>query len=86
MGGGFIGPRIPDLGISYRRVVSFTSRPLSHGEWATGTHSMGDRVGPKIGLDDVDRREILPLLDSNSDPWIVQPVGSRYTGRTIPTP
>jgi hypothetical protein len=31
------------------------------GERAIGTHWIGDWVGPKVGLEDVDRRKTLPL-------------------------
>jgi hypothetical protein len=38
------------------------------GERAPRTHSKGGCVGPRAGLDDVEKRNILPLPDSNSDP------------------
>jgi hypothetical protein len=34
-------------------------------------------MGPRIGLDYVEKREILSLPDSNSDPSVLQPVPSR---------
>jgi hypothetical protein len=35
---------------------------------------MGGYVGPRTGLDDVERRKILTLLDLKSNPSAVQPV------------
>jgi hypothetical protein len=43
-------------------MVSFTLRPL----YPPGS----------AGMDDVERRKFLPYWDSNSDPSIVEPVGS----------
>jgi hypothetical protein len=40
-------------------------------------------VGPRTGLDDVEKRK---FWDSNSDPSAVQPVASLYTHCTVPTP
>jgi hypothetical protein len=36
------------------------SRRFTSGKRATGTHWIGDWVGPKNGLDNVERRKILP--------------------------
>jgi hypothetical protein len=41
-------------------VVSFAPRPLYPGERALGTHWIGGWMGPGSGLDDVERRKILP--------------------------
>jgi hypothetical protein len=41
-------------------------------------------VDPRAGLDDMEKRKFLPYRDSNSDPSIVQPVGSRYNDYAIP--
>jgi hypothetical protein len=49
------------LGTSWRRVVSFTPGRFSPGESAPGIHWIGDWVGPRTGLEDVERRKILPL-------------------------
>jgi hypothetical protein len=76
---GGVDPRFLDLGISWRWVVSFTLRPLYPWERATGTHWIGGWMGPRAGLDDVDR-------DSNPDPSIVWPIASRYTDYAIPAP
>jgi hypothetical protein len=40
--------------------------------------------GPKVGLDDVEKRQFLPYRDSNSDPSFIQPLASRYTDYAIP--
>jgi hypothetical protein len=36
-------------------------------------------VDLRPGLDDVEKRTFSNLLDSNSDPSVVQPITSRYT-------
>jgi hypothetical protein len=38
---------------------------------------------PEPGLDDVERRKILPYQDSNTDPLTVQPVANPYADYTI---
>jgi hypothetical protein len=43
-------------------------------------------VDPRTGLDDIERRKILPPSDSISDPSAVHPVASRYTDCAIPAP
>jgi hypothetical protein len=61
-------------GVSVYIHVFLTSAPVA-GEWSTshhgpftpeevasGTHWIGGWVGPKTGLDDMERRKILPLL------------------------
>jgi hypothetical protein len=43
-------------------VVSFTPRPLyPHRKKPPGTHCIGDWVGPRAGLDDVEKRKFLIL-------------------------
>jgi hypothetical protein len=49
---------IPDLGTRWRRVVSFTPRPLYPGEIALCTHWIGGWVGLGAGLDAVEKRKI----------------------------
>jgi hypothetical protein len=51
---------------------SFTPR-----EGVPGTHWIGDWVGPRAGLDDAEKRKFLIYRDSNSEPYVVQPVASR---------
>jgi hypothetical protein len=43
-----------------------------------GTHWVGGWASPRAGLDDVEKREILPHREWNSDP-----LGSRYTDYLI---
>jgi hypothetical protein len=59
---------------SVSRACRFTS-----GERVPGTHYIGGWVDPRAGLDDMGKWKFLPYRDSNSDPSVVQPVGSRYT-------
>jgi hypothetical protein len=42
-------------------VVSFTLRPLYPWELAPGTHWIGRWVGPRAGLDEVEKRKFLTL-------------------------
>jgi hypothetical protein len=51
---------------SASRPVRFTPR-----ERAPVTHWIGDWVGPRTGLDDMERRESCPYQDSNSNPSVV---------------
>jgi hypothetical protein len=44
----------------YRSKVA-QPRPLQPREWAPGTHWVGDLVGPRAGLDDVEKRKFLTL-------------------------
>jgi hypothetical protein len=39
----------------------------------------------KDGQDDIERRKLLPLLDSNSAPSAVQPLAKLSTDYTIPS-
>jgi hypothetical protein len=54
------------------------------GERARGTHWIGGWVGPRTGLDDVERTQILALPGLEFDPSAVQPVASLYTDCAIP--
>jgi hypothetical protein len=47
-------------------------------ERAPGTHWIRGWVNPRAGLDDVDIENSWPHRDSNSDPYVVHPVASRY--------
>jgi hypothetical protein len=54
-------------------------------ERAPGTHWTGGWVGPKAGMDNMQKRKFLPPLGySNSDPLVVQHVASCYTDCAIP--
>jgi hypothetical protein len=59
---GCIDPCFLELGTSWRWVVSFTPQPLYPRERATGTHWIGGWVGPRTGLDDMEKRKFLILL------------------------
>jgi hypothetical protein len=72
---GGIAPRILDLGNWGMWVVSFTPR-----ERAPGTHWIGSWVGPRAGLDAMEKRKIPShRRESNLRTPIVQPVASLYT-------
>jgi hypothetical protein len=43
-------------------------------------------MGPRAGLDDVEKKKILPTPVFEPNPLIIQPVASRYTDCTIPDP
>jgi hypothetical protein len=58
---------------------------ITPGERATGTHWIEGWVGPRAGLNDVERRKILPLPGLELRPAAVQPVASRYTDCANPT-
>jgi hypothetical protein len=77
----------------------FLTSALVGDEWSTalpGRFTPGERVlsihwirgwvGPRTGLDDMERRKSCPYHDLNSDPSAVQPVDSRYTDCSIPVP
>jgi hypothetical protein len=57
-----IDPRLFELGNSWRRLVSFTPRPLFSGERAPDTHWIGDWVDPKAGLNDMKKLKFLNIL------------------------
>jgi hypothetical protein len=79
MGSGYIGPHFLDLGTSWRCVVSFTPLPLYPRARLLGTHWIGGWLGPRFGLDNMEKRKSWPYRDSNSNLSVVQPVDSRYT-------
>jgi hypothetical protein len=55
------------------------------GEKAPVTHWIGGWVGPRTGLDDMEKRKFLTVY-SNADPSVVHPVASRYIDCAIPAP
>jgi hypothetical protein len=60
-GSGCIDPHFLDFGSSWRWVVSFTPRALyPPGESTPGTLWIWGWVGPRAGLDDREKRKILP--------------------------
>jgi hypothetical protein len=59
-----------DLSTSWRWVVSYTLWPLCPSKRALGTHCIGVWVGPRVGMDDVEKRKFLTL------PWLeLRPLG-----------
>jgi hypothetical protein len=64
------------------------SRPcrFTPGERAPDSHWIGGWVGPRAGLDDVEKRTFLTLRGSNSDPSVIQSEANRYTDYAIPLP
>jgi hypothetical protein len=48
------------------------SRPgrFAFGDRAPDTHWIGGRVGPRTGMDDMERENICPYRDSNFDPSV----------------
>jgi hypothetical protein len=62
------------------------SRPcrFNPGKTDPDTHWIGGSVSPRAGLADIEQRQFLPYRESNSDPSVVQPVGSLYTDYGIP--
>jgi hypothetical protein len=79
MGNGCIDPHFLDLDTSWRRVVGFTPRPLYSRGNGPRTHWIGGSVGPRAGLDYMERENSSPYRYPNSDTSVVQPVASRYT-------
>jgi hypothetical protein len=61
MGEWMYSSTILDLGTRWRSVVSFTPQPLYPWEIVASTHCIGGWVGPRTGLDVVEKRNILPL-------------------------
>jgi hypothetical protein len=75
-------------------IYIFLTSTLAGGEWsafrldcvtprerAPGTHWIGGWVGPQSWSGQHDE---VKILDSNSDPLLIQPVASRYTNCAIP--
>jgi hypothetical protein len=60
-GSGCIDPGFLDLGTWWRWVVSFTPQPLYPREKAPSTHWIGGWVGPRAGLDNVEKTKFLTL-------------------------
>jgi hypothetical protein len=62
-----------------------TPAALHPGKQPPCTHLIGGWVGPRAGMDNVEKRKFLtPQGTQNSDPSVVQPAASRYTDYAIP--
>jgi hypothetical protein len=60
-------------------VVCFTPRPLYPKERTPHTNWIRGWVGPRTGLNDVEKRKISSLTRLELDPSAIQPVASSYT-------
>jgi hypothetical protein len=82
---GCIDPHFLDLGSSWKRVVTFTPRPLYPLGKNPGTHCIWGRVGSRVGLNDV--KKILDPIGTRTEiPSAVQLEASSYTDSVIPAP
>jgi hypothetical protein len=74
-----------DHGTRWRRVVSFTIRPLHSDEGAPSTHWLGGWVGSRASLDAMEKRKIsCPMPGTEPQPSKL--VDCRYTDCAIPAP
>jgi hypothetical protein len=84
-GRGCIDPRFLDLGTCWRWVVSFAPQSIFPAERALGTYWIRGWVGPRTGLDIVEKRKFLALPGPELRP-LGRPAGShslyrlRYPG------
>jgi hypothetical protein len=62
------------------------SHNLDPGERAPGILWIGDWVGPRAGVDDVEKRKFFTPQDLNSGSSVVQPISSRCTDYSVPAP
>jgi hypothetical protein len=53
-------PHFLDLGTKWRSVVSFMHRPLYSPGNDPGTHWIGGWMGPRAGLNAMEKRKIIP--------------------------
>jgi hypothetical protein len=83
-GSGCIDPHFLDLGTSWRRMVSFTPRPLNPRGKSPRYHWIRGWVDPRAGLDDVEKRKFLTLPGIEIRPPGLAAVASRYTDWAIP--
>jgi hypothetical protein len=69
-GSGSIVPHVHNLHTRWRSVVGFTPRPLYPGERPSDIHLIGDRVGSRASLDDMEKRKFLtpPRLEPLGSP------------------
>jgi hypothetical protein len=77
-----IEPRFLDLDTSWCGQLQ-AQATLPPGERAPGTHWTGGWVGPRTGLDELEKI-VNHTGTRNSNPFVIQPVGRRYTDWAIP--
>jgi hypothetical protein len=54
-------------------------QPVYPQEKIPGTHWIGGWVDPRTGLDNVEKRKFLTLLEQELNPSAIQPIASHYT-------
>jgi hypothetical protein len=54
-------------------------QPVYPQEKTPGTHWIGGWVDPRAGLNDMEKRKFLTLLELKLNPSAIQPIASRYT-------
>jgi hypothetical protein len=79
---------ILEFGTSWRWIISLATRPKylpgEIGTTPTGIHWIGGWVGPRAGLEVVEKRKLLFLL--GFEPRKLQSIARRFTEWAIPTP
>jgi hypothetical protein len=83
-GSGFIAPRIPGLGTSWRWAVNFKPQPLYPGEKVPIFHWIGSWAWPEPVRKKWGGKKSCLYQQSNFDPSAVQPVDSPCTDCDIP--
>jgi hypothetical protein len=58
-------------------------RCFATGKKALGIHWIGDWVGPRSGMDNVERENSCPYWNSNTDLFVIQPIPNNYTDCNI---
>jgi hypothetical protein len=84
MGDGCIDPRFFTSALAGGERSASRPGRFTPGERAPGTHWIEGWLGPWIGLNDMEIENSCPQRDSNSDPFVVHSVASRYTDCAIP--
>jgi hypothetical protein len=71
---------ILDLGVRWRWVASFTALPCYPWETAPGTHWTGGWMGPRAGVDIMEKRRVsFPYWESDSGSLVVQTSAKLFT-------
>jgi hypothetical protein len=77
---------ILNIWIRLRWAVRFAHRPLNLRRKSRHCYFLAGSVNHRAVVEAVVVREVFLCLESNPDSSIIQPVASRYFGRTIPDP